>query len=201
MKEPPDLRELVGDDVPAEELERLRRADALLRAVPAPPHEVPHSLTASVERLPTEHLRWTRPRTALALAAAFAAALAALAFGLGRWTGGDGFDARLTVPMEATDDAPDAAAVIRVGERDDATGNWQLELDVSGLPKLPPGGYYVLWLAKDGEYAATCGSFSVGEGETTVRVNVSYRLGDYDTWVITARAQGKDSPWLLTAKI
>ena len=112
-----------------------------------------------------------------------------------------GFDARLSVALEATENARDAAAVIRVGERDDATGNWQLELEVSGLPKLPPGGYYALWLAKDGEYAGTCGTFSVGDGETTVRMNVSYRLHDYDAWVITARTRGEDSPWLLTAKI
>jgi hypothetical protein len=198
MKEPPDLRDLVGDDVKPEELERLRRADALLRAVPAPPHEVPHSLTASVERLPTERPSWTRRRISLAFAVV--AALAALAFGLGRWTDGEGFDTRLSVPLEATENARDATAVIRVGERDDATGNWQLELDVSGLPKLPPGGYYVLWLAKNGEYAGTCGTFSVGDGETTVRMNVSYRLTDYDAWVITARTRGEDSPWLLTAK-
>jgi Anti-sigma-K factor rskA len=199
MREPPDLRELVGDDVPLEELERLRRADALLRAAPAPPHEIPHSLTASVERLPKARPRWTRPRIALAFS--LAAALAALGFGLGRWTEGDEFDAREVVPLEATEDAPGAAAVIRVGERDEATGNWQLELEVSGLPKLPPGGYYDLWLAKDGEYAATCGSFSVGKAKTTVRMNVSYRLRDYDAWVITAQTQGEGSPWLLTAKI
>jgi len=199
VREPPDLRGLIGDDVPPEELERLRRADALLRAVPAPPHEVPHSLTASVERLPTERRGWTRRRISLALASA--AALGALAFGLGRWTDSEGFDARLSVPLEATENARDAAAVIRVGERDDATGNWQLELEVSGLPKLRPGGYYALWLAKDGEYAGTCGTFSVGDGETIVRMNVSYRLRDYDAWVITARTGGEDSPWLLTAKI
>ena len=37
MTEPPDLRELVGDDVPEQELARLRQVDALLRATPSPP--------------------------------------------------------------------------------------------------------------------------------------------------------------------
>jgi hypothetical protein len=201
VREPPDLRDLVGgDDLTPEELERLRRVDTLLRRVPPPPAEVPQALTQAVAQLPLPAASlFTRRRAALALA--FAAAVAALAFGVGRWTAGEDFDARLSVPMDATEHAPGATALIRVGERD-ASRNWMLELDVSGLPKLPPDGYYVLWLAKDGEYAATCGTFSVGEGETTVRMTVSYRLSDYDAWVITAHSQDdEDPPWLLRARI
>ena len=49
--------------------------------------------------------------------------------------------------MEATESAPGASALIRLGEaRED--GNWTLELETAGLPELPPGGYYVLWLAQ-----------------------------------------------------
>ena len=199
MREPPDLRDLVGEDLPPDELERLRRADALLRAVPAPPAEVPNSLTQSVSRL-AERPAATQSRRRLALAFALAAVLAAASFGLGRWTNGDDFETRFTVAMQPTENAHDAAAVIRVGERDEA-GNWELELDVSGLPELPPGEYYDLWLAKDGEYAATCGIFSVAGGETTVQMNVSYRLADYDAWVITRRQADGDPPWLLQAPV
>jgi hypothetical protein len=167
--------------------------------VPAPPAEVPNSLTQSVSRL-AEKPAATQSRRRLALAFALGAALAAASFGLGRWTNGDDFETRFTVAMQPTENAHDAAAVIRVGERDEA-GNWELELDVSGLPELPPGEYYDLWLAKDGEYAATCGIFSVAGGETTVQMNVSYRLADYDAWVITRRQADGDPPWLLQAPV
>ena len=200
MREPPDLRDLVGDDLSPDERERLDRVDALLRRVPPPPGEVPQGLTQAVAQLPlSRRTLFTRRRAALALA--FATALVALAFAGGRWTADNGFDARLSVPMEATEHAPGAAALIRVGERDEATGNWMLELDVSGLPRLPADDYYILWLAKNGEYAATCGTFSVGKGETRVRMTVSYRLREYDAWVISAHGDGEDEPWLLRATI
>lgn len=199
MREPPDFRELVGEDLPPEELERVRRADAVLRAVPAPPAQVPQSLTQSVARLAGHSSApWSRRR--LALGIALAAALAALSFGVGRWTGGDDFETRFTVAMQPTEEARDASAVIRVAAPDEA-GNWQLELDVSGLPELPRGEYYDLWLAKDGEYAATCGVFAVADDETTVRMGVSYRLADYDTWVITRKQADGEPPWLLRAPI
>ena len=200
MREPPDFRELVGEDLPPEELERLRRADALLRAVPAPPPHVPQSLTQSVARMAERSVTpWSRRR--LALGIALAAALAAAAFGLGRWTDDGDFETRFTVPMQPTESARDAAAVIRVGARDEESGNWELELDVSGLPDLPEGEFYYLWLAKDGEWEASCGTFSVGADDTTVHMTVSYRLSDYDTWVVSRLQDDGESPWLLRAPI
>jgi hypothetical protein len=134
---------------------------------------------------------------------ALAAALAAAAFGLGTWVSGDDFEAQAAVPMHATPNAPGARAVIEVGSADRGSGNYTLALRVAGLPKLPPGGYYVLWLAKGREYAATCGTFNVGSGRTEVYMNVSYRLSDYDRWVVTAQLPGQPAeaphPWLLSA--
>jgi hypothetical protein len=197
LREPPDLHDLVGGDLPPDELERLRRVDALLRGVPAPPAEVPQSLTQAVAQLPLEPRSvFTSRRIALALA--FAALLAAMAFGVGRWTADDALDARATVHLTAGDSAPGATAFIKLGERDEATGNWKLQLVVSGLPQLGKDGYYVLWLAKNGEYAATCGTFNV-HGRTTVDMTASYRLADYDEWVISEARE--DAPWLLSAKI
>jgi len=195
-----DLRDLVGEDAGAEELERLREVDALLRTVTPPPPEIPASLTRSV--LDRNVIRLPNRRRAV-LAVALAAALAALSFAVGRWTDDDGFDARAAVVMEATADARGAAAVIRLGERD-SSGNWTIELEASGLPKLRKGDSYVLWLAKDGEYAATCGYFQLRAGSATVRMNGAYRLKDYDTWVITAHSsQDSDAPtpWLLKAPV
>ena len=202
MSDRPDLRDLVGGDLDEAELRELTRVDELLRAVPPPPAEVPASLTRAV-RAATPPPVWTRRRTALA--AAVAAALAALSAGVGAWLvgGSSSFEALKTISMEATEDATGATAFIRLGEAGD-DGNWTLELETSGLPDLPPNGYYLLWLAKDGEYAGPCGTFRTGGDTTTVRMNVSYRLAEYDEWVVTAErpdAPDDDPPWLLRAPI
>jgi anti-sigma-K factor RskA len=202
MSRPRDLRELVGEDVPEQELERLRRIDALLRSVPGPP-EVPPSLARAVAEIPgRSERRWATGRTLAAVA--LAAALAAASFGLGTRVGAEDFDERAAIPMRATEHARGANAVLRVGEPDE-TGNWPLVLEVTGLPRLPRGGYYALWLAKDGEYAATCGSFRIGEGETEAEWTVSYALDDYDAWVVTAylpnEPRDAERPWLLTADV
>jgi hypothetical protein len=193
----PDFRDLVGDDLSPEELAELERVDRLLRSVPPPPSEVPGTLTRSVERIGSERRLWTPRR--LAAVTALAAALAALFFGVGRWTDTNGSHYRLTVPLRATPNAPQASGLIKVADRDEATGNWELQLRVSGLPRLSGGEYYVLWLAKNGEYAATCGTFNVGNGTTTVDMTVSYRLSDYSSWVISSHRE--NAPWLLSARI
>ena len=198
MREPPDIRELVGDDVPDEQLQELSRVDRLMRSVPAPPTQVPARLTQAVAALTLPTPFWTRRRTALAVA--LAAALAAGFFGIGRLTSDPGVDARATVPLHATEAAPESAAVIQVGERDEKSGNWELILEVTGLPKLPADRYYSLWLEKDGEYAATCGSFNVGEGTTTIRMTVSYRLREFDAWVISEHDDDA-APHLLRADV
>jgi hypothetical protein len=198
MREPPDIRELVGDDVPEEQLQELRRVDRLMRSVPAPPAQVPARLTQAVAALALPRPFWTRRRTALGVA--LAAALAAGFFGIGRLTSDPGVEARATVPLHATRAAPEAAAVIQVGERDEKSGNWELILEVTGLPKLPPDRYYDLWLEKDGAYAAQCGTFNVGEGTTTIRMTVAYRLGNYDAWVISEH-DADAKPHLLRADV
>lgn len=197
MKEPDNLHDLVGEDLSPEELARLERVDMLLRSVPAPPPELPASLARSIDTIGLEGPRPTRRR--LGLAVVFAAVIAAAAFGFGRWTADDGFEASAVVAMQPTDVAPHAAAVIELGGPDESSGNWGLELEVSGLPRLPAGEYYVLWLVKDNEYAGTCGTFNVGEGTTRVEMIVSYRLRDYDAWAISKH--GEDTPVLLRAPI
>ena len=76
---------------------------------------------------------------------------------------------------------------------------------MSGLEALPDGGYYVLWLSKDGDYAGTCGTFNVAaDGTAAVRMSASYRLSDYDEWVVSAWIPGDeelDRPWLLRAPV
>jgi len=199
MKEPPNLHELLGDDLPEDEVERLRGVDALLRSVPGPPHEIPLSLTHAVEQVAIEPARIPRRRKALALA--FAVLVAALAFGVGRWSGGESFDAAWAAELAATADAPGASAVVQVGERDEESGNLELVLDVSGLPPLGPDEFYALWLVEDGEWGATCGYFSVGEGETTVRMTVSYEIREFEAWAISTGHPNEHPPPLLRAEI
>ena len=199
MKEPPDLHELVGNDLSPEERERLSGVDALLRRVPAPPHDVPASLTAAVAQVPLATRRGNR-RIRVGLALAFAAVLAATAFGIGHWTGSR-FDTEYSVEMAPTAGAPGAEAVVQVGPRDESSGNVELLLDVAGLPQLEPGRDYALWLEQNGEWAATCGYFAVGEGETTVRMTVSYDFGDFDAWVISAVNRDEEPSPLLVAEI
>jgi len=195
MNETPDFHELVGEGLTPEEELELARVDHLLRSVPAPAAEVPGSLTRAVERIGTATPIWTRRRAVLAVA--LAATLAALFFGVGRWVD-RGFDTRSTVQMSAEKGAPAASAVLKLGPRDEATGNWKMRLVVDGLPHLDGKRYYVLWLEKDGEYAGTCGTFDVN-GRTTIDMTASYDLSEYDAWVISEAKP--DSPWLLTAEI
>lgn len=199
MREPPDLRELVGSELPPEELDRLSRVDALLRGVPPPPHDVPATLTQAVAEVPLSGRRAPRRRFVVALA--FASLLiAASFFALGHWSGSR-FVTDYAVELAPTGRAPDATAVVRVGERDADSGNVELLVDVSGLPRLEEGGDYALWLERDGEWVATCGYFAVGEGTTTVRMTVSYQFRDFDAWVISSSDRREEPPPLLVAEI
>jgi hypothetical protein len=194
----PEFRDLVGDDLSPEQRAELERVDRLLRSVPAPPAEIPGSLTRAVDRIGARRPFWTPRR--IAAVAAVAAVLAAVSFGVGRWGGlGDAPEYQRVVALQPTSDAQGARGVIRLGKRDDETGNWDLQLGVSGLPKLSGSDYYVLWLAKDGEYAGTCGTFNVGSGPTKVNMSASYRLDDFDAWVISRHEEG--ASWLLSAEI
>jgi hypothetical protein len=182
-RKPPDLRELVGDDVPADELERLGRVHELLVRA-GPPPELPGELAAAPEpeatvaMLPKRH--W-RPLAALA------AALALAAFGAG-WlaasagdSGGESFPPiDFRVPMAGTPAAPNAVASIAVAERDEA-GNWPLAMTIRNLP---PNASYELWLTKKGKLAALCGPFRT-EGDSVAYLNAPYRLRQYDGWVVT----------------
>ncbi len=185
----PDLRDVVGQDVPPEELERLQRVHDLLLAA-GPPPELPPALAEP----PAGRARLGfLPRRRLGAALLLAAALAAAVFGAGYLAGhrgGGGFSATFAVSMHGTAAAPQALASIQVGHRD-RSGNWPLLVRVRGLRPLPKGDYYELFLTRGHRPAVSCGTFATHSGTTTVRLNAPYRLKSYDGWVVTAGGPGQ----------
>jgi hypothetical protein len=187
MSRPPDFRELVGEDGSPEELERLRRVHELLVRAGPPPE-----LSPELERTPAPPpsapvVALARRRPAAAFGVAAAAVLAALVIGYVVGARGHGFDTAFAVPMHGVPPVAAARAQLKVGELD-AAGNWPVVFTVTGLPQLPSGGWYELYLTKRGKIKESCGTFIVegGNVETSVRLNVPYNLRGYTGWVVTA---------------
>jgi hypothetical protein len=192
----PDFEDLVGTDLEPEERDRLRRAhDMLVAAGPLP--ELPPELADPMGPPEAEVVPfWNRRRNATV--AVLAAALAALAFGVGYLTGhtksGSDFTAA-TVVMRGTTAAPDGVGSIQLGSKDDA-GNWPMLVRVSNLAKLSKNSYYTLWLTKKGKPVAPCGSFLVrgGTHPTEVKFTVAYKRSNFDGWVVTKQSRGDRTP-------
>lgn len=175
------------DDLSAEEQERLRRVHQLLLEVD-PPAELPRSLRRPRRPAPVT-LATSRRRLAAAVAAALAVAGS---FTLGYVVADDGieFERDFSVAMRGAEGAPNASATLDIGERDDA-GNWPMVIKARGLPELPAGGRYLLYLTKNGRPAAWCGSFRVHEGTTIAPLTAPYRFDRYDGWVVRADIPGR----------
>lgn len=198
MTGPPDLRDLVGDDLPDEERARLERVHELVAAAGPPPELPPALLSTPAIPHSTVGILPRRRRGALLL---IAAALAAIAFGAGYLLGDreHGYKTDFTVAMHGTAAAPAASATILLAPIDGA-GNWPMQVRVRGLRELPRGGYYTLLLTRHGRAAAKCGTFLVHGGDvTTVTLNAPYKLKTFDGWIVTRRLPGQgQSPALLT---
>ncbi len=187
MSEPRDLRSLVGDDLDAGELERLRRVHELLLTAGPPPELSPllqSPPSVGRERRPRTFSWFGSPR--MAAGAALAAAGAAAFFGIGYLAGhhsGGGFHVNRTVAMHGTSAAPNARASIEVGSAD-ANGNTPMVVHVSGLAKLTGRAYYELYLTRLGRPVLTCGTFNAGD-RVSFRLTIPYALKGYDGWVVT----------------
>jgi hypothetical protein len=198
------MRDLVGNDVTEPELDRLARADGLLRRMPPSP-EVPASLTAAVLAIPGRD-RSPRRRRRVVVGVAVAAALAAATFGVGLWVGGGDSGGELAdrIVLNPTSAAPSQAQMVINVLPIDPAGNWAMSAEVTGLPMLPLGGYYEVWMTKAGELAVTCGRFivdSVGEAHD-VWLNAPYKFKEYDRWVVVAVSpQGEQSDRLLDGPV
>ena len=201
------FEDLVENDLPPEERDRLRRVHDLLVAV-GPPPELPPRLASAptaLERddpviepvLPPRH----RGRV-FAIAIAFAVVGLILGFVGGRKST-TGFSAAFSVPMHSTAAARGANGELELASRDQS-GNWPIRLKVSGLRELPKGGWYELYLSRHGRPVASCGTFRVHSGTATVRLNAPYNFKRFDGWMVTAHVPGHKrlahTPLLTTGK-
>ena len=191
-----DFDELVGTDLEPGERERLRRVHDML-VIAGPPPEVSPELEAG----PTLAMTIGRPRRRMrrgVLLLAAAIAVLALAFTAGYVAGnrgGGGTTSVQTLRLTGTAAAPNAFASLAL-QPVDTSGNWPMQLAATGLPKLPPHGYYEVFLVRDGKIFAPCGSFIV-EGTkygVSVHLNAPYQLRRGDSWVVTRQQPGQHKP-------
>ncbi|MDQ2968017.1 MAG: hypothetical protein M3R37_06830 [Actinomycetota bacterium] len=196
MTHPPDFDDLVGRDVPDEERARLMRAHRLLVEAGAPPELSPELDSVpwpEASQVPLLKPKQGRP---LLLAAAIATAIG-IGFVLGQATGPStgSISAVRVVKLAGTKLDSDARASIELGKAD-ASGNWPMLLRARGLQELPEGGYYDLYLTKDGKPVVLCGTFNVKGDEIIVRFSAAYDLKhlDKDGWVITRQLPGNHEP-------
>jgi hypothetical protein len=193
MTRPPNFDDLVDTDLDPAERERLRRVHDLLVTAGPPPE-----LTPEFEAGPTLAMtlgrstrRRVQRRTALLAAAVVVLLLAFLAGYIAGNTGDNGLANGRLIKLRGTQVAPAALASLRL-QPVDASGNWPMRLSVRGLPKLPPKGYYEVFLMRKGKIYAPCGSFVVKDAVSTVSVqlNAPYRLHQGDSWVVTKQLPG-----------
>ena len=192
MTVPPDFRDLLGDDLPAEERARLERVHDLLVEA-GPPPELPPSLAETPARGEEEAPTWL-PRRRAGAALSLAAAIALVAF-LGGYVFGfshNDFTSTREEALQGTANAPGARGLIKLGEQDEA-GNWEMVVTVKGLRPLPGPGYYELFLKHDGR-SLKCGIFDVKSGTTTLKFTVPYTFEQDDAWVVTQWRRGEQEP-------
>jgi hypothetical protein len=200
---PPDFDELVGREVDPTERERLMRVHDLLVEAGPPPELSPQ--LANVQ-WPDEALgplgvrrRERQRRRSPLLVAAVLLTVAVAGFLLGQASGDgskNGFDTRRVVHLDGTRLDRDAQATLQLGARS-RDGNWPMLLHVTSLQRLPEGGYYDLYLTRDGKPIALCGSFNVdADGEAIISLSAAYDLGHFDRngWVVTRQVPPNHEP-------
>ena len=199
MRPVPDFDEMVGgSELPKEERERLRRAHELLVQAGPPPELGPEMEAVPWPEEALMPLGLTRragkKRSPLLLAAAIATAgLLGFVIGQASNSTSTSLDAARVVQLEGTDLARDGHGTLEIGAKD-SQGNWPMVLHVTGLRSMPAGGYYDLFLSRNGKPIALCGTFNVRRGETVVRMNVAYELKKFDGWIVTRQQPGEHRP-------
>jgi Anti-sigma-K factor rskA len=200
MTDRPSFDELAGgDDLSPEEAARLERVHNLLIEAGPPPELPPHLLEPQPEQQRHNVSFLPRRRVGALLGIAAAIALTALLVGYALGQRHGSFDEAGSVEMHSTVAASTASAVIHVGKADSA-GNWPLKLDVKGLPELPKGQYYEMFLSRGADKrAASCGTFRVAGSSDDIRLNAPYHLSRFNGWIVTREQPGSGKhPVVLT---
>ena len=168
------------------ELDRARQTHNLLRQLAAtePPAELKGQLLAQVRGETSGHSRgwwfWASAAAALLI-------VAVLSVGLLRVIAGDPSSG---VPLTATALAPEAGGEVRVEE---AGENFQVELEVWGMPKLEEDEYYEMWYYAEDGGRISCGTFRAGpEGRATVNLTAPASARDYPEIEITRELDDGD---------
>jgi hypothetical protein len=193
----PNFDELIGAEATGQERERLRHAhDLLVRA--GPPPELPPSLqkAPSFGVFSLHQRRIVKRRSLVLLAAALSIAVVFVAgYAVGNNRGGKTAEggASTLLALKGTPAAPNARATLAVWHS--RSGNWPMKLSVEGLPKLPAGTYYEVYLVRGGKPWASCGSFRIASsssGAVTLTFNAPYSLEQGDSWVVTRATLGSE---------
>ena len=188
---PPDFDELVGSDLDGPERDRLRKVHELLVAA-GPPPDVSSLPTPAIEAAPAAKPSRRRRRGLVLAFAAVAGMVAAFSIGLAVAAGDDSSPERVI----AMSGPGGATASLEVYDIDEA-GNWPMRFDVADLPPAASGRLYELWLTRNGDPAAFCGSFRTDEsGRAVVPMNAPWRFDDFDGWIVVE--QGSETPLLST---
>jgi hypothetical protein len=199
MDRGPEFRELVGDDLTPEERARLERVHELLVAA-GPPPELPPALAEPPGDSPPSPIALPRRRAGALLALAAAIALVAFIGGFVAGKQGAGTKSATihTLGMHGTRNAQNASAKIDV-EEVDSSGNWPLRVVIHGLPRLPKGSYYEMFLTKNRKPIAACGIFTVSGNTSTIHLTMPPTIRGYDGWIVTRENPGTSThPVVLT---
>jgi hypothetical protein len=199
LKQGPEFRELVGDDLTQEERARLERVHELLVAA-GPPPELPPALAdppGESPMAPLIQLPRRRAGAVLALAAAIALIAFLGGFVAGKQGAGTKAGAIHTVAMHGTAAAQSASARIDIDEVD-SSGNWPMNVVVRGLPTLSKGSYYEMFLTRHGKPLAACGIFTIAKSPATIHLSMPPTVTGYDGWMVTRESPGRPHQVVLT---
>jgi anti-sigma-K factor RskA len=162
------------------ELERVRQTHNFLRQLAAnePPAELKNRVLAQVRG--ETPARSTGGWWFWASAAAALLLVAVLGVGLFREITGHPSSA---VPLAATELAPEAGGEARIEEVGE---NFQVELEVWGMPELKKDEYYEMWYYAEDGGRISCGTFRVGpHGRATVNLTAPASARRYPEIEIT----------------
>jgi hypothetical protein len=184
---PPPFDAIVDADDP--DRDRLENAHRLLIAA-GPLPELPPGLQEAPPEPKARVVPFPKRRYTAIAAVAIAATLL---FGIGYAIGGRDTPPKpvQTVAMVGPSGATASIALMAI----DRAGNWPMTIEVKGLPPLPRGETYGLWLTRNGKLADPCGTFVVDTGTTEVPLNAPYHLKEYSGWVVVK--SGTKGPFLL----